>query len=95
MKLKTISLFITDSYFTERYFTSGTEYLRAIQESDLTMRAGNIDSRNYLLVHGTADELVHQQHSLIFTKALIDLGIGFRHQVIAFLRNILLRFLLH
>lgn len=60
---------------------TGTEYLRAIQESDLSMRAGNIDSRNYLLIHGTADELVHQQHSLILTKALTDLGIGFRHQV--------------
>lgn len=60
---------------------SGTDYLRAIQESDLSMRAGNIDSRNYLLIHGTADTIVHQQHSLILTKTLIDQAIGFRHQV--------------
>lgn len=60
---------------------SGTEFQRAAQESDLSMRAGNIDSRNYLLIQSTADTLVHQQHSLILTKALIDQGIGFRHQV--------------
>lgn len=72
----------SDSYFTERYFSTGTDYLRAIQESDLSKRVGNIDSRNYLLIHGTADEIVHQQHSLILTKALTDQGIGFRHQVI-------------
>lgn len=74
-------LFYLDSYFTERYFQPGTEFSRAIQESDLSMRAGNIDSRNYLLIHGTADEIVHQQHSLILTKALTDQAIGFRHQV--------------
>lgn len=60
---------------------TGTEYLRSIQESDLAMRAGNIDSRNFLLIHGTADTLVHQQHSLILTKTLTDQAIGFRHQV--------------
>lgn len=61
---------------------TGSEFTRAIQESDLSMRAGNIDSRNYLLIHGTADNLVHQQHALILTKSLIDQAIGFRHQVI-------------
>lgn len=45
------------------------------------MRAGNIDSRNYLLIHGTADNLIHPQHSLMLAKALIDQSIGFRHQV--------------
>lgn len=59
----------------------GSEFLRTIQESDLAMRAGNIDSRNFLLIHGTADTLVHQQHSLVLTKALTDQSIGFRHQV--------------
>lgn len=59
----------------------GDDYLRALQESDLSMRAGNIDSRNFLLMHGTADTLVHQQHSLMLAKTLIDQGVGFRHQV--------------
>lgn len=57
------------------------DYLRAIQESDLTMKAGNIDSRNFFIVHGTADPIVHQQHSLLLARALIEQGVGFRHQV--------------
>lgn len=57
------------------------DYLRALQESDLSMRAGNIDSRNFFLIHGTADTIVHQQHSLMLARALIDQGVGFRHQV--------------
>lgn len=72
---------IPDSYFTERYMPSGNDFRRAIQESDLSLRGGNIDSRNYLLMHGTSDTIVHQQHSLVLTKALTDQAIGFRHQV--------------
>lgn len=64
---------------------TGNDFRRAIQESDLSNRGGNIDSRNYLLIHGTADTLVHQQHSLVLTKALTDQAIGFRHQVSSFL----------
>lgn len=73
-----------DSYFTERYMSASGDFQRAVQESDLAMRAGNIDSRNFLLIHGTADTLVHQQHSLVLTKALTDQAIGFRHQVNSF-----------
>lgn len=58
------------------------DYLRALQESDLTMKAGNIESRNFFLIHGTADLIVHQQHSLMLARALIEQGVGFRHQVI-------------
>lgn len=60
---------------------AGSDFQRAVQESDLAMRAGNIDSRNFLLIHGTADVHVHPQHSLVLTKALTDQAIGFRHQV--------------
>lgn len=67
----------------------GDDYLRALQESDLSMRAGNIDSRNFLLMHGTADILVHQQHSLMLAKTLIDQGVGFRHQVSAVISGFL------
>lgn len=71
------------------------DYSRALQESDLSMRAGNIDSRNYLLIHSTADTIVHEQHSLIWSKALIDEGVGFRHQVITFWKNFNAFFLTH
>lgn len=79
--LLTICSIHLDSFFTERYMPMADDYLRALQESDLSMRAGNIDSRNFLLMHGTADTLVHQQHSLMLAKTLIDQGVGFRHQV--------------
>lgn len=59
----------------------GNDYVREMQESDLSMKAGNIESRNFFLVHGTADTMVHQQHSLMLARSLIDLGVGFRHQV--------------
>ncbi|XP_037029793.1 inactive dipeptidyl peptidase 10-like isoform X2 [Bradysia coprophila] len=70
-----------NSFFTERYMPRNDDYLRAIQESDLTMKAGNIDSRNFFIVHGTADPIVHQQHSLLLARALIEQGVGFRHQI--------------
>lgn len=73
---------------------TGNDFRRAIQESDLSNRGGNIDSRNYLLIHGTADTLVHQQHSLVLTKALTDQAIGFRHQVSSFLLCMLFFYLI-
>lgn len=70
-----------DSFFTERYLPLSDEYLRALQESDLSMRTENFESRNFLLIQSTADVLVHQQHSLILAKTLVERAIGFRHQV--------------
>lgn len=69
------------TFFTDRYMPRNDDYVRALQEADLSMRAGNIESRNYFLVHGTADTIVHPQHSLMLARALIDQGVGFRHQV--------------
>ncbi|XP_031634021.1 dipeptidyl aminopeptidase-like protein 6 isoform X2 [Contarinia nasturtii] len=76
-----VSFAYHNSYFTERYMPSGFEYQRAIQDSDLSTKVGNIDSRNFLLIHGTADTLVHEQHSLILTNSLTKEFIGFRHQI--------------
>lgn len=41
----------------------------------------NFLSKNYLLIHGTADTWVHQQHTMLLTKSLIQQGVIFRHQV--------------
>lgn len=70
-----------DSFFTERYIPLKGDYLRALQESDLTMKAGNIKGRNLMLMHGTADTLVHQEHTLMLVRALVDQQVKFRHQV--------------
>lgn len=52
-----------------------------MQDADLAMRAGNMADRQYFLVHGTADTVVHEQHALMMARALIEQGVGFRHQV--------------
>ncbi|XP_037906971.1 inactive dipeptidyl peptidase 10 isoform X2 [Hermetia illucens] len=69
------------SFFTERYIPMGGDYLRALQESDLTSRVENIKNRNLMIVHGTADLFIHQEHSLMLARALIDHDVKFRHQV--------------
>jgi hypothetical protein len=53
----------------------------SLQEADLSLQAENFLSKNFLLIHGTADTLVHQQHTMLLTKSLIQKGVIFRHQV--------------
>lgn len=53
----------------------------SLQEADLSLKADDFLSKNYLLIHGTADTLVHQQHTMLLTKSLIQQGVIFRHQV--------------
>ena len=74
-------ILLADSFFTERYIPLKGDYLRALQEADLTMKAGNIKGRNLMLMHGTADTLVHQEHTLMLVRALVDQQVKFRHQV--------------
>ncbi|XP_059618218.1 inactive dipeptidyl peptidase 10 isoform X3 [Phlebotomus argentipes] len=76
-----VSFAYHNSYFTERFIPQNENYLRSLQESDLMSRVQHMESRNFLLIHGTADTLVHQQHSLIFARELIEQGISFRHQI--------------
>ncbi|XP_055685004.1 inactive dipeptidyl peptidase 10 isoform X2 [Lutzomyia longipalpis] len=76
-----VSFAYHNSFFTERYLPQNENYLRALQESDLMSRVQHMESRNFLLIHGTADTLVHQQHSLIFARELIEQGISYRHQI--------------
>lgn len=70
-----------DSFFTERYVIQPADNGRALLDSDLSMKVGNFASKKYLLIHGTADTQVHEQHTAILTKSLIEVGVMFRHQV--------------
>uniref|UniRef100_A0A1I8PFL3 Venom dipeptidyl peptidase 4 n=1 Tax=Stomoxys calcitrans TaxID=35570 RepID=A0A1I8PFL3_STOCA len=83
------------SFFTERYIPLKGDYLRALQEADLTMKAGNIKGRNLMLIHGTADTLVHQDHTLMLVKALVDQEVKFRHQVYPDEDHLMLKSLSH
>lgn len=49
--------------------------------ADLTIRAGNMNDRRYLMIYGTADTEVTPQHSLLLAKALIDQEILFQQLV--------------
>lgn len=70
-----------DSFFTEKYFGYNRYIGHSLQEADLSLQASNFLSKNYLLIHGTADTLVHQQHTMLLTKSLIQKGVIYRHQV--------------
>lgn len=74
---------VSDSYFTEKYLGEPSRQPQTYDNADLTMRAGNLFNRQYLLVHGTADTVVIAQHSMMFAKALIDQGVLFQQLVSA------------
>lgn len=52
-----------------------------MQESDLRARAAQLEDKNLLVVHGTADKEVHQQHAMTFARELINKDVVFRQQV--------------
>ncbi|XP_065094399.1 inactive dipeptidyl peptidase 10 [Ochlerotatus camptorhynchus] len=70
-----------DSFFTERYVIQPADSGRSLLDSDLSIKAGNFANKKYLLIHGTADTQVHEQHAALLTKSLIEAGVMFRHQV--------------
>lgn len=72
---------MADSFFTEKYFGYNRVIGHTLAEADLSLKAAKFFSKNYLLIHGTSDTVVHQQHTMLLTKALIQQGVIFRHQV--------------
>ncbi|CAL4066477.1 unnamed protein product, partial [Meganyctiphanes norvegica] len=76
-----------DSVYTERYMGSpqvypGSNY-KGYEAADATKVAGNLDGKMFLLIHGTADDNVHYQHSMMLAKALVDEGVLFRQMTYA------------
>ncbi|CAH1184994.1 unnamed protein product [Phyllotreta striolata] len=68
-----------NSYFAEKYLGFPSRHLQEYDNADLTMKAANLNGRNFLLVHGTADTEITLQHSLMLAKALIEQNILFQH----------------
>ena len=54
---------------------------KGYENSDLSAKAMNFYGKNYFLIHGTADDNVHFQQSMVLTRALVDYNILFRLQV--------------
>ncbi|GBL98627.1 Venom dipeptidyl peptidase 4 [Araneus ventricosus] len=72
-----------DSAFAERYMGTPLpqdNYL-GFEKASLVKKAPKFKGKKLLLMHGTADDKVHVQQSLIFMKALIEEGVLFQTQV--------------
>ncbi|XP_015790556.1 inactive dipeptidyl peptidase 10-like [Tetranychus urticae] len=72
-----------DSFTAERYFGGpwvNGNYAR-YQRADLSDKAHLFRGRNLFILHGTADDAVHLQHSFSFMKSLNSKGVYYRTQV--------------
>ncbi|KAJ8954777.1 hypothetical protein NQ318_014887 [Aromia moschata] len=72
---------VRNSYFSEKYLGFPSKHLQEYDNADLTLKAANLNERNLLLIHGTADTQVSPQHSLMLARALVDQDILFHHLV--------------
>ncbi|XP_076351079.1 LOW QUALITY PROTEIN: dipeptidyl peptidase 4-like [Tachypleus tridentatus] len=86
-----------DSVYTERYmqFPLPEENYLAYEKSSLLKKAANIKGKKFLLIHGTNDDKVHIQQSMILMKALTDAGVLFQTQIYPDENNILEHVSLH
>ncbi|XP_023224997.1 dipeptidyl peptidase 4-like isoform X1 [Centruroides sculpturatus] len=72
-----------DSAYTERYMGTPQpldNYL-GYERSDLIKKASKLKGKKFLLIHGTADDNVHFQHTAMFIKALTEAGVIFQTQI--------------
>jgi len=71
-----------DSIYTERYMGLPTpeDNEKAYVESDISRLAGNFRNKKFYLVHGTADDNVHYQQSMMLAKSLEAADVLFRQQ---------------
>ncbi|XP_053209557.1 dipeptidyl peptidase 4-like isoform X2 [Panonychus citri] len=77
------SWYYYDSTYTERYMGLPTKEDNIIgyTKSDLISKIGNLKGKNYLLVHGTADDNVHVQQSMLLMRALQRNSIMFQSMI--------------
>ncbi|XP_058799577.1 inactive dipeptidyl peptidase 10 isoform X3 [Phymastichus coffea] len=78
-----ISWKLYDSAYAERYMGSSnvTDNYQGYAEADLVNKVDYLREKMFYLVHGTADDNVHFQQSMILARHLAKKGILFRQQV--------------
>jgi len=79
-----------DTAYTERYMQKPQDKLTSYNGVSLLLNTTTFEKRsildktsirispNYLLIHGTADDLIHYQHSAEFSRQLVKRGVTFR-----------------
>lgn len=72
-----------DSTYAERYlsFPNVTDNYKGYEESDLSKYVDNLRERQFLLVHGTADDNVHVQQSMVLARSLTNKGVLYKQQI--------------
>lgn len=74
---------LIDSMYSERYLSSPnvTDNYKGYEEGDLSKYVDLLRDKQYLLVHGTADDNVHFQQSMLLAKSLTSQGVLFKQQI--------------
>lgn len=77
------SIHVPDSTYAERYlsFPNVTDNYKGYEESDLSKYVDNLRERQFLLVHGTADDNVHVQQSMVLARSLTNKGVLYKQQI--------------
>uniref|UniRef100_A0A182JFB8 Venom dipeptidyl peptidase 4 n=1 Tax=Anopheles atroparvus TaxID=41427 RepID=A0A182JFB8_ANOAO len=66
-----------DSIYTERYMGRPTDNGVGYDQSDISSFTDELKNHLFLLIHGTADDNVHYQQSMVFMRALLDHDVDF------------------
>lgn len=76
-------IFLTDSTYAERYlsFPNVTDNYKGYEEGDLSKYVDNLRDKQFLLIHGTADDNVHLQQSMVLSRALTNKGVLYKQQI--------------
>ncbi|KAI8038000.1 hypothetical protein M5D96_009041 [Drosophila gunungcola] len=72
-----------NSTYAERYlsFPNVTDNYKGYEESDLSKYVDNLRDRQFLLIHGTADDNVHVQQSMVLARSLTSKGVLYKQQI--------------
>ncbi|VEN54444.1 unnamed protein product, partial [Callosobruchus maculatus] len=72
-----------DSAYAERYMglPNVTDNYKGYDEADVSKKAEQLKEKMFYLIHGTADDNVHLQQSMLLVKAMAEAGTLFRQQV--------------